>query len=454
VLNQFVNSVIEAGREWLYREKKNESHQDKRIEELCLDLLKTKGEATSAALAFDIVKNYRNLDKDERIQFYDALASDFDLDIDALIGAATAYKSQQSQEALRKLLSKSESKRLELFRRINQAQEGTALLVGLRAEVLSNLHAHPNWLVIDLDLIHLLSSWFNRGFLRVKRIDWRSPAVILEKLMKYESVHTMTGWDDLRRRLADDRRCYAFFHPVLQDEPLIFVEVALVKGLANSISNILDIEATVRPVDTADTAIFYSINNCQKGLKGISFGDFLIKQVVSEIQKDIPNIQSFATLSPVPGFKKWLSEEVVSEGSTVLDNGTKQLIMELEHIDWLSDNVIYEKLAPILTSLCAYYLSEVTRNGKPLDPVARFHLHNGAQLNQINWLGDRSKNGIDQSFGILVNYVYDIASIERNHEDYVHHGRMSVSDSVKKLSKNVSAVTSDIDPRVILEETT
>lgn len=453
MLNQFVNSIIEAGREWLYREKKNDPHQKKCIEELCLDLLNSKGEATSAALAFDIVKTYCNLNKDERIHFYDALASDFDLDIDALIEAATAYKSQQSQEAFRELISKSESMRQELFRRINQAQEGTALLVNLRAEVLSNLQAHPNWLVIDLDLIHLLSSWFNRGFLRVKRIDWRSPAIILEKLMKYESVHTMAGWDDLHRRLADDRRCYAFFHPVLQDEPLIFVEVALVKGLANSISTILNIDTTVRSVDTADTAIFYSINNCQKGLKGISFGDFLIKQVVSEIQKDIPNIKSFATLSPVPGFRNWLSEEVVNKDSTVLDNDAQQLIMELEQIDWLSDKYICENLSPILTALCAHYLSEVTRNGKPLDPVARFHLHNGAQLNQINWLGDQSQNGIDQSFGILVNYVYDIAAIERNHEDYVHHGRMSISGTVKKLSKNVTAVTSDINPRVIFGET-
>ncbi|RUM76779.1 MAG: decarboxylase [Sulfurovum sp.] len=440
MLNQFVNSVVEAGREWLYREKNDESQQNKSIEALCSDLLKAKGEASSAVLAFDIVKTYQNLTKEERLSFYEVLAHDFDLDIDALIESATLYKSQHSKEALRELISKSQSMRQKLFRRINQAQEGTALLVNLRAEILSELKDHPNWIVIDFDLIHLLSSWFNRGFLRIKRIDWRSPAIILEKLMKYESVHTITGWDDLHRRLADDRRCYAFFHPVLQDEPLIFVEVALVKGLATSIANILDVNASVKSVDKADTAIFYSINNCQKGLRGISFGDFLIKQVVSVLQKEIPNIKSFATLSPVPSFRKWLLKELANNTSVIIDNNaTKQvltgLIVELEQPDWQSDTQLCEKAKPILTALCAHYLSKVLRNGKPLDPVARFHLHNGAQLNQINWLGDQSKNGIDQSFGILVNYVYDVDSIERNHEDYIHHGHISVSDTVKKLSE-------------------
>lgn len=447
-----MNSVVEAGRDWLYREKNSTQNLDKSIEELCFDLLNAKGEASSATLAFDVIKAYQNLNKQERMSFYNTLANRFDLNVDALIVSAKAYKQQASLEQLRELISRSESLRQELFRRINQAPEGTALLVKLRAEILANLKSHPDWAPIDLDLQHLLSSWFNRGFLYVEKIDWHSPAAILEKLMQYESVHSMQGWEDLHRRLANDRCCYAFFHPVLKDEPLIFVEVALVKGLATSIKDILNIDSAVLSVDKANTAIFYSINNCQKGLRGISFGDFLIKQVVSEIQKDIPNIKLFATLSPVPSFRKWLEQEILNEDSTLLNNHAKQLFMGLEQVDCLSDKKICIKLEPILTRLCAYYLSKVTRNDKPFDPVARFHLHNGAQLSQINWLGDCSDNGIKQSFGILVNYVYDTKQIERNHENYIHHGQITVSGTVKKLTDNVPSVIADVDPVDILGE--
>ncbi len=327
MLNQFVSSVVDAGREWLQGEKKTGDHQNKDIKTLCHDLLQAKGEATSAALAYEVVITYQNLNKDERESFFNNLVNGFDLDTNALIKYAQTYKTARNQETFRKLMSKTESLRQELFRRINQAQRGTALLVDLRAEVLSGLSTHPHWGLIALDLEHLLSSWFNRGFLRVERIDWRSPAIILEKLISYESVHKIEGWDDLHRRLAHDRRCYAFFHPVLPDEPLIFVEVALVKGLANSIDKILDIDATVMPVDTADTAIFYSINNCQKGLRGISFGDFLIKQVVTEIKKEVPNIRTFSTLSPVPGFRKWLKRKVSNQNAVILNSDSKQLIV-------------------------------------------------------------------------------------------------------------------------------
>lgn len=447
MLNQFVNSIVDAGREWLYREKNNES--GKNIEALCLDLLQAKGEATSAALAFDIVKAYRDLDQDGREKFFDSLANDFDLDADDLIEATKAYKEQKSPETLGKLMSKSESTRQELFRRINQARNGTVLLVGIRAELLSGFNSHPTWALIDLDLEHLLSSWFNRGFLRVRRIDWRSPAVILEKLMDYETVHKIRGWDDLRRRLADDRRCYAFFHPVMRDEPLIFVEVALVQGLADSVSKIIETDSIVLPVEEADTAIFYSINNCQKGLRGISFGDFLIKQVVSEIQKEIPNITSFATLSPVPGFRKWLEREATNDNSVVLDDDSKQLITDLETTDWQSDKEVCKTLEPVLTALCAHYLIELRTASKPYDPVARFHLHNGAQLNRINWMGDGSANGISQSFGILVNYVYDTTAIERNHENYVHHDQIAVSEGVKKLAKKATQEASGVGLRAL-----
>ncbi|WP_428543030.1 malonyl-CoA decarboxylase domain-containing protein [Profundibacter sp.] len=317
---------------------------------LCLNLLNVKGEASSAALAHDIVQIYESENTKDLGPFFDFLLSEFDLDPDLLIKATKAYRDSRTPENLRALMLASEARRQDLFRRINQARNGTAMLVDFRGRLLARLQDNSDWKRIDLDLRHLLSSWFNRGFLRVSRIDWHSPATILEKIMRYEAVHKMYGWNDLRRRLADDRRCYAFFHPALPDEPLIFVEVALVQGLAGSVAGILDKEAAINPGEQQDTAIFYSINDCQIGLRGISFGDFLIKQVVAEIQKELPNINTFSTLSPIPGFREWLSREMVDDASTLLDAAGKAFLSEVDGGEWRSDEQSIAQIKPVVVS--------------------------------------------------------------------------------------------------------
>jgi malonyl-CoA decarboxylase len=286
--------------------------------------------------------------------------------------------------------------------------------------------------LLDADLRHLFASWFNRGFLELRRIDWQSPAAVLEKLIAYEAVHEIKGWDDLRRRLAPDRRCFAFFHPALPGEPLIFVEVALVRGLATAMPPLLaretDEEAARAQAARADTAIFYSISNCQDGLRGISFGNFLIKQVVEELQAEFPQLKRFSTLSPVPGFRRWLMQRL-AEGS---DPDTV-LLPKLERDGWWHDLAQSEKLRPALMRLCALYLTRQPSPGSRVDPVARFHLGNGARLERINWLGNVARRAIQESFGIMVNYLYDHDSIEDNHEAFVRDGTIVRSPDVDAL---------------------
>ncbi len=448
MLNQFLRSVVEAGHDWLQRDRALSKTRDKTIQALCSDLLQVKGEATSAALAHDIVAAYHRLDTGGLEAWFDYLSSECDLDPDQVIGTAQAYKASHAPQDLQALMRAAEPTRQDLFRRINQARGGTAMLVDIRGNLLSRLKARPDWMCIDLDLRHLLSSWFNRGFLSIRRIDWQTSASILEKIMRYESVHQMHGWDDLRRRLADDRRCYAFFHPVLPDEPLIFVEVALVRGLAGSVDAILDMEAEITLPDHRDTAIFYSINDCLRGLQGISFGDFLIKKVVSELQGESPGIAAFATLSPIPGFRNWLSQEIRNDDSALLDEKTRQFLGRLDEVYPTSQSSDFDVLKPLLTALCAHYLLKARKGHAPFDPVSRFHLRNGAQLNRINWCGDSSDNGFTQSFGLLVNYVYDVKMIEKNHEDYVHHGRIAASGEIEKLAASLGEATSEFTPEM------
>jgi malonyl-CoA decarboxylase len=278
----------------------------------------------------------------------------------------------------------------------------------------------------------LFASWFNRGFLELRRIDWQSPAAVLEKLIAYEAVHEIHGWDDLRRRLAPDRRCFAFFHPVLADEPLIFVEVALVEGLATAVQPLLshDTDENVRraQAERADTAIFYSISNCQDGLRGVSFGNFLIKQVVEELQAEFPGLKRFSTLSPVPGFRRWLGQPTADGRNRGAD-----LLPEAETDGWWNDPARSAKLRPELMRLCAHYLTRPSLSGSRTDPVARFHLGNGARLERINWLGDTAPRAIAESFGIMVNYLYDHDSIEDNHEHFVRGDAIVRSHDVDTL---------------------
>ena len=310
---------------------------------------------------------------------------------------------------------------------MNMAPGGTAALVELRRDLLRHLRTEPGLRPLDSDLRHLLASWFNRGFLELRRIDWQTPAAVLEKLITYEAVHEIAGWDDLRRRLGPDRRCFGFFHPALPGEPLIFVEVALTEGLASAVQPLLarDVPDLLQRerARQADTAIFYSISNCQDGLRGISFGNFLIKQVVEELKAELPRIRRFSTLSPVPGLRKWLEPQI----GTLL---TKEEAAALETAEWW-DGPAAETLRPALTRHCAAYLTSVAKRG-PLDPVARFHLGNGARLERVNWAGNTAARGLRESYGIMVNYLYDPEQIETNHEAFVR-GTVVRSAAVEAL---------------------
>lgn len=392
---------------------------------LCRALLSERGEASGATLAREAARAIEALDDAQRARFFDALAGEFSPSPTAVARAAQAYQAEPGPRTLARLQRIVEPVRQELFRRLNMAPGGTAALVAMRTRLLERLGAHPQWRALDDDLLHLFRSWFNRGFLRLERIDWRTPANELEKLIEYEAVHAIRGWDDLRRRLQADRRCFAFFHPALPEEPLIFIEVALTRELPAKIAPLLELAAPVADPELATHAIFYSITNCQDGLRGISFGYFLIKQVAEDLRVQLPKLKTFATLSPVPGFAAWLAG-LRKRGALDLPG--------LDRPDWAEADV-QEALAKQLPPLCAYYLLHARRGDEPLDPVARFHLGNGAVLERVNWLGDRSKGGLARSAGMMVNYVYRLEDVEKNHEAYVNEHRVSASRAVEKLAR-------------------
>src|SRR6266436_4464931 len=403
-----------------------------RAKQLAATLLSERGEASGALVARELHQVLRILDGSDRHGFQRYLASEFQPDTAALRAAAERYLADTSAEAAAALAQAADPPRQELLRRMNMAPGGTGALVAMRSELAAHLRSEPELKLLDADLKHLFASWFNRGFLELRRIDWQTPAAVLEKLIAYEAVHAIKGWDDLRRRLAPDRRCFAFFHPALPGEPLIFVEVALVEGMATAMPPLLtretDDEAARTQAARADTAIFYSISNCQDGLRGISFGNFLIKQVVEELHAEFPQLERFSTLSPVPGFRRWLMQRL-AEGS---DPDTA-LLPELERDGWWHDLAQSEKLRPALMRLCVLYLTRQPSPGGRVDPVARFHLGNGARLERINWFGNAARRAIQESFGIMVNYLYDHDSIEDNHEAFVRVGTIVRSPDVDAL---------------------
>jgi malonyl-CoA decarboxylase len=429
-VSQMLSALVDIGRTYLDRPA---ARGIDAIVDECHDLVSAHGEASGTALASRIVEGYLNLDDDERFQVLLRLDAAFSPDKDALTAAARAYADAPDDARYWTLADAIEAPRQELFRRLNMAPGGTTAIVGMRELILSRLRDHPEIKSFERDLKHLLSSWFNRGFLQFERIDWRTPAVVLEKLIAYEAVHEIQGWDDLRRRLADDRRCFGFFHPALPDEPLIFVEVALTQGLAGQIQNLIETAPDDQKDEEPDTAIFYSISNCQAGLAGISFGNFLIKQVADAVQSEFADIKQFATLSPIPGFRAWLDDVLVRDTPAFLSEDDLDL---LQRSDWRNSELIRQPLKTTLMRLCARYLIEEKSRSRPLDPVARFHLGNGASVERLNWSGDLSEKGIDQSAGIMVNYLYDSDQIVSNHEAYVRDGIIAASSAVAKLAKD------------------
>jgi malonyl-CoA decarboxylase len=384
--------------------------------QLAATLLSQRGEASGAQVSRELHDVLRALDTDDRHSFQRYLATEFQPDKAALRAAAERYLADTTAEAAAALARAGDPPRQELLRRMNMAPGGTGALIAMRSEIAASLRGEPELKLLDADLKHLFASWFNHGFLELRRIDWQSPAAVLEKLIAYEAVHEIKGWDDLRRRLAPDRRCFAFFHPALPGEPLIFVEVALVQGLATAMPQ----------AKRADTAIFYSISSCQDGLRGISFGNFLIKQVVEELKAEFPQLERFSTLSPVPGFRRWLGQRLANGGDP-----DAALLPELERDGWWNDPAQGEKLRAPLLRPCARYLTR--QPSIRIDPVARFHLGNGARLERINWLGNSAPRGIQESFGIMVNYLYDHDTIEDNHEVFVRDRTIVRSPDVDAL---------------------
>jgi malonyl-CoA decarboxylase len=394
---------------------------------LCDALLAERAEFAGAALARDALLAYQRLDEKEREAFFEILARAFSPSPEAVGNAAEAYRADPSAANLLRLQRTVEPARQELFRRLNMAPGGTAALVEMRRVLLERLAEKPHWRAIDADLLHLLRSWFNRGFLRLERIDWRTSAMVLEKLIQYEAVHAIQGWRDLRRRLEADRRCFAFFHPQLPDEPIIFIEVALTRGMSSRVQPLLDFQSAVASAESADCAMFYSITNCQEGLRGISFGNLLIKQVAEDLKREFPHLRRFATLSPIPGFRRWLKE------ANIPAEKGGELLRLLEDPAWHLGE-IPEDLEKLLLRLCGHYLVHEKQSQEPLDPVARFHLANGAALDRLNWMGDSSEQGIARAAGLMVNYVYWLAEVEPNHERYFREHAVVTSAQVEKLA--------------------
>jgi malonyl-CoA decarboxylase len=434
-LQELLNSVAEQGRQLLPRSLRGPGREDD-ITQLAGALSSNRGEASGVAIASGLLRRYRGLDREGRLAFLKYLARTMQPDPVDVTRAAKAYLSGPDTTALRALQRAVESPRLEFFRRLNLAPGATAEIVSMRRDLLRT--GDPSLGPLDGDLRHLLASWFNRGFLVLRRIDWHTPATILDKIIAYEAVHEIQGWDDLRRRLdPNDRSCFAFFHPSLIDEPLIFVEVALMANIPASIGEVLCEERKDGGDSEPTTAVFYSISNCQEGLRGISFGNFLIKQVVEDLLKERPSLKTFVTLSPVPGFGDWLDTALASNDSArLVAPEERERLAVLSDQDWAASDAVAEGLRPVLLRLAAqYFLGEKAGDGRPLDSVARFHLGNGARLERINWLGDTSAKGLKAGRGLMVNYRYDLKDIERNHEAYANDGVVAASRQVHAMLK-------------------
>jgi malonyl-CoA decarboxylase len=403
---------------------------------LCRSLLSETGEVSGVRLATEALELYKSLDGAAQAAFFDLLSTEFSPDPHAVGVAADAYRKEPSAANLSRLLSIVEPARQELFRRLNLAPDGIRVLVEMRRELLRRPSDKPHWAAIEEDLSHLLSSWFNRGFLELHRIDWRTPAIILEKLIRYEAVHQIHGWHDLRRRLEMDRRCYAFFHPALRDDPIIFVEVALTRRISPRVQPLLDPNAPVIDPQSATCAVFYSITNCHEGLRGVPLGNFLIKKVAQDLGSELRQIRTFATASPVPGFRRWLDSTIESHRERPQLAALAPVLARLSEPDWAPEKHPSELAQRELPGLCAHYFLHANNGSKePLDSVARFHLRNGARLERINWLGDTSPAGIQRACGLMVNYIYRLSEVERNHESYVKERKVVASRTIESLAK-------------------
>jgi len=440
-LQDLMSTIADQGRGLLPGYLFGDEDPEQGLQALVAALMSGRGEASGVAIAQQLLRHYHQLDSEHlRSAFFRYIAKRFAPDSTVIAQASRAYADDPSDENFKRLRNAIESPRQEFFRRLNLAPGGTAQIVRMRADLLRILHAgdlsqddRRALAAVDTDIVHLLQSWFNRGFLVLKRIDWQTPAAILEKIIAYEAVHAIDGWDDLRRRLDPvDRRCFAYFHPSMVDEPLIFVEVALTSQMPDAIGDVLD-ETPKRPGQQAapTTAVFYSISNCQEGLRGISFGNFLIKQVVEDLLDEHRGLKTFVTLSPVPRFAAWLA----SIDDQALP-GIGQLKAAIAQTGWETTPERAEAIRPALLAAAAhYFVTARSPSGNVIDPVGRFHLGNGARLERINMLGDPSAKGLREAHGLMVNYLYEPKEIEKNHEAFANEGYVAVSRGVRNLAK-------------------
>jgi malonyl-CoA decarboxylase len=404
------------------------------------------GETARRARAAELGQAYLSLSPAGRKKFLLTLAQDYGLPREAAMAKVDAWRA--SKQPPRALVGALEAPAVRLMREFVGVPQGVKFVVDLRAELLALGKTDASARALSDDLRPLLGAWFDVAFLDLVRIDWRAPAALLEKLVAYEAVHAIRSWRDLKNRLDSDRRCFAFFHPRMPEEPLIFVEVALVDGLAGNVQRLLDAKAETSDAGRANTAIFYSISNCQQGLAGISFGNFLIKRVAEQLARDLPNIRDFATLSPIPGLRRHIDERLKTEGDAALTQAEIASLMPvideaqgaiavrrlLDRPNWWTVPAIDKALRPILCRLAARYLTGIDDKGRALDRVAHFHLGNGAIVERLNWLGDTSANGLKQAYGMMVNYRYKLSDVDANHESYAS-GKAVASREVRGLAK-------------------
>lgn len=443
-LQDILHSVADQGRglvAFAFGSSIAEAVKEQPLEELVAALLSGRGEASGVAIAREIMNRYARLPLPERLAFLRSLEHRYGADPGKVREAYRRFEAEPSSAHLRALNAAVEPPRQEVIRRLNLAPGNTLALVRLREDLLDALAAHPELADIDADFQHLFSSWFNRGFLVMRRIDWSTPAQILEKIIRYEAVHAIESWDDLRRRLEPpDRRCFAFFHPALTDEPLIFVEVALTGAIPDAVQPILAAGRTPIEAEAATTAVFYSISNCQRGLARISFGNFLIKQVAEELKRECPNLSTFVTLSPVPGFRRWAERSLAD---APLAEGEREAVAALGPA---ADEAELRAAAGPLRQAAAFYLLQARNGaGRPRDPVERFHLGNGARLERINLAADLSPKGVAESYGVMVNYLYDLPMVEANHERYAGAGEIVASQG---LSREFASFMAKPKPRL------
>ena len=445
-LGRVIDSVADRGRELLRLGANNKAAGN--IEKLCFALLSEKGEASGTALAREVVTHYQGMNHEERLAFFEMLHQRFGPDEDAIIHAADEFRDSRELDSYLTLRRAIRPLRYRLFRLINIAPNGTEAIVAMRVDLLKALEKLPHLRAVDADMRRVFMSWFNRGFLQLQRIDWGTSAAVLEKLISYESVHEVQSWAGLRRRLAADRRCFAFFHPALPEEPLIFVQAALVNGMSDTIAPLLDENTPLLDPAAADNVIFYSINNCLEGLKGISFGNFLIKQVATELAREFPAIKLFSTLSPMPSFTHAMRDsEVFSEArlTSILGDdaekicnaaGENSVVKAVSEV--LADPIRYKAIitGPLIRLGLAYLVC-AKQDDKPYDPVAYFHLSNGARLEKINAFANTSPRGLQESVGLMVNYRYIPEDFESNHEKFIHRQEISLSKKLQKDTKNI-----------------